>query len=768
MLKGSINRIKNLLVVVLVLGGGTTVLSAGLPGEYLLTYRWRDLNSPHSPLFNPAIISEANYNSLRAAMAPVLGGEFMLWEFGLNVPLGLYHTAGITTLIEGSGYAYEAITDGQGRLVPTDNRSQNTNFFLGLSYAWHVWNRLSVGTNFNFAYQSNFSYDALRGFGLDLGVTYRVLRHPFFGDHVFGLSAQNLIAPSMGRSYVPDFGNTSEYSRNLRISLLSNFWESRIEHSMEFNLKDFFANTEVFLDDVKELDWDLNWRMGFWALRMAKAYVMFGFGDDALDYWGFAVGANVPSFNFGRDLSFFYQYNIMTEDQSDATSHTIYAKLDFGLHREERYARRMARLVSMSPNELYNQARTLYNEGNYWDAFFIFSRIEVEHPDFFRDDYVKLYRSSCQEKMDMRSNALKNYERVKSEYSMSSIVPPADLGIMRIHYRNNNLTAATNSFVELNKPGVPDSIRHHGNYLMAQIFLQQGEINKAIQSFSIIPEGHPDYLFAQHAVAVAHAQAGSDMGHIIAALENCISIPPQTPEQQEIVNRSYVFLGYIFYEDDALARAVVALRQVPENSIYIEDALLGKAWTALKAGQAEDCISAGRRLVRQTDKPVLVCEGKLVQAYGHLLRENHEAAFELLSDAHDLIVQTEFPDINKLNARQDKYYDERDEFDELAQRVEDISNRGHTALMVSQLDSIHNRYDVYREDFRDFYRYESEFGRTSFFSRNIFFVKEDIEYALATVQNILGRSVIDREERRQQREIEEELERLRRELQEAE
>ncbi|MDR0331021.1 MAG: hypothetical protein LBH93_04875, partial [Chitinispirillales bacterium] len=32
--------------------------AAGLPGEYLVTQRWRALNNPYSPLSNPANIAE--------------------------------------------------------------------------------------------------------------------------------------------------------------------------------------------------------------------------------------------------------------------------------------------------------------------------------------------------------------------------------------------------------------------------------------------------------------------------------------------------------------------------------------------------------------------------------------------------------------------------------------------------------------------------------------------------------------------------------------
>ncbi|MBD3343740.1 MAG: hypothetical protein GF401_01605, partial [Chitinivibrionales bacterium] len=56
-----------------------TSWSDGLPGEYLLTQRWRDIHSSYSPLTNAAFLIEEDYFSVRGAVAPVLQRSFTLW-----------------------------------------------------------------------------------------------------------------------------------------------------------------------------------------------------------------------------------------------------------------------------------------------------------------------------------------------------------------------------------------------------------------------------------------------------------------------------------------------------------------------------------------------------------------------------------------------------------------------------------------------------------------------------------------------------------------
>jgi len=51
------------------------------------------------------------------------------------------------------------------------------------------------------------------------------------------------------------------------------------------------------------------------------------------------------------------------------------------------------------------------------------------------------------------------------------------------------------------------------------------------------------------------------------ALGNCIEAKAQTESQKEIVNRSYVLLGYIFYEQMVLSKAVTACEWYPNQVI---------------------------------------------------------------------------------------------------------------------------------------------------------------------------------------------------------
>ncbi|MBD3322238.1 MAG: hypothetical protein GF350_14155 [Chitinivibrionales bacterium] len=719
------------------------IYTDGLPGEYLLTQRWRDIHSSYSPLTNAAFLIEEDYISVRGAIAPVLQREFTLWELGLTVPIGLHQSAGINWIGEGDGDVQEGSFDSQGRIIPGGETEKNTNSFIMMTYAINPWQKLSVGANFNIAYQSNFG-DPVRGFGLDLGASYRIIRHPVLGNHIAGISTVNLIAPSMNNTYVPKFGNKGEYSRDLKLGLLSTFWENRIESGLDFDLKDFFANADEFkkfnsgseswIKSAKQLEWGLSWRCGVWILRMFKLYYQMGFNDNAVDFWGLSGGVNMPGMNNGRDLSVIYQYNLKTEGDR-ASTHTVYARAEIGPHREELYARRMSRMLDTTPNDLYNKARTLYAMGKYWNAFFIFGQILSRFPDFFKNDWVEYYYHSCQEKLDMRGASAEGYREMVEKYPRSEAADHANLGRMRIAYRNGDSDKVQALFSQINRIDTPDSLKYHACYLMAETALKEANYAEAVRLFSLVPPGHPDYVFARHSLAIAHIYR-EDTQSAIDAFADIIEADIETGHEKEILNRSYIFLGYIFYEELSLSKAVSALRKVSQESYFYEDALLGLAWTAVKARQWIDCRKAGEKLIGYSKKPVVQAEGGLLKAYGHIMKKEYPLAVTTLQDARALIAGTEPPSKDSLVFLERKYHSDRISYEGIAEKAEELAMARPTGLVVRLTDSLHMHQKEIKNKIDDFLVYNDEFERRSFFARKLDDVARDIEYALAYARKL--------------------------------
>jgi tetratricopeptide (TPR) repeat protein len=773
-------RLRNTALALAATVGLFPLFADGLPGEYLSTARWRDLLSRHSPATNPALLTEENYIALRGCEGLVLQGAFQLSELGVTFPVGLYESWGFTYFTEGAGeingYQYNPATQ---KLDTTGNVSNRNNLFL-FTYANNIWGGLSIGVNLGLSMNTNFENNMtnwLYNLSGDVGLTYRLLNHPVYGEHIIGVSFQNVLQPILDNLKLPSNFSVAGYTNNIKFSWMAYFLEKQIEAGLDVNTKNIYsaiAHATSVLDtggglgiqtkNVVEMDY--NFRLGGWLMRMINIYFLMGNIRQPNEYYGFAAGVNVPHLNEGRDLQIMYQFiGMPMEDQ--VSTHSFYVRGDIGLHREEMYAKRMARVLDLAPNELYNRACKLYYEGKYWDAFFLFSQILVQFPNFFKNDWVQYYRGACLEKLDMRELSTQNYREAKKDYPKSSVVPYADLGLMRIAYRDNNAASVSEQFSLLNTATVPDSLKYHAYYLMAEQNMRDKNFQPAIQLFSLIPETHPEYPFAQHSMAISHVLT-YNMEDALNSLGNAIEAKVQTNEQHEIVNRSYLFLGYMFYEQLALSKAVTALRMVPKQSYYYEDALLGMCWTALRARQWNDCIGYGQGLQKLSAKASLQCEGSLIEAYADLMQKNYTQALAVLTAAAAKAQALKPPPADTLEAEQVKYRVNRKTYEVLAFDVNKISLELPSSTVLHQTDSLRKVQNDDKDKLDKFEIFANEFYRSSFFSRNIADIKNDIEYALAIVQKIshqTDKTDTQQKMEQKQKELDDEIQKLQQQIQ---
>jgi hypothetical protein len=220
-------------------------------------------------------------------------------------------------------------------------------------------------------------------------------------------------------------------------------------------------------------------------------------------------------------------------------------------------------------------------------------------------------------------------------------------------------------------------------------------------------------------------------------LENCLQARVETEAQRETANRSALLLGYMFYEKYLLSKAVTALRMVPANSYYYEDALLGLGWTALKASQWGDCITAGNDLAKTSRKPVLQAEGKLLQAYGHMMQKNYEGSAAELREAMELVVNYSPPSEDSLARRRQANDERRMNYSYLSGEVKRMSLVDQSQAARRIVDSLHAEQKTTEKKLRAFTRFVDEFQRRAFFARSFDTVRDDIEYASAVVDKFL-------------------------------
>jgi hypothetical protein len=179
---------------------------------------------------------------------------------------------------------------------------------------------------------------------------------------------------------------------------------------------------------------------------------------------------------------------------------------------------------------------------------------------------------------------------------------------------------------------------------------------------------------------------------------------------------------------------------VAPGSYYYEDVLLGLGWSAIQARQWGDCINVGSALAQISEKTTLQCEGALIKSYGFIMQKNYTAAHNELRVALDLFVILDPPPEDSLALNRNSCNLKRQIYDAISLEAEKLSLAELSFESSRDVDSLHIIQDAMQDSLRTYEKYEDEFFRSKFFYRSTDKIREDIEYTLAVVDNLLKKS----------------------------
>jgi hypothetical protein len=719
-----------------------TAHGQGLPGEFIISQQWRDVLAKYSPLTNAAFLSNAEYIGVQFSQAFTVENTYQLTEGVIVFPY-LRHTFAISYEGEGAG-KLDATTPieshGTIDIITNGKLSDRSNSFL-FSYALNIWKGLNIGINGHFVFNNIFG-EKIKAYGGDIGISYSISRDSTRGKHTFGISTQNILLK----------GDT-RYTGAAMLSYIGELFRKRLDLELYLITKDIISHSEDFIyGKEKKYDFDVSFKAGTWLFNFLKIY-----GQIGDDYTGVSAGIHSPTLNKGRDLTLMYQ--LMFPFRTDFPSHSIFMRSEFGDSRKLKMVKKISDKMNVIPYDLYNKAMKLFSEGQYWDAYFIFSRIAVEYPKFVKNDFVSLYSGICFERLDIREGAVSQYQRSMIKYPKSKIHPFAKMGIMNVYYRQNNNSGVDEMFRLLSGPHTIDSLRYHAFYLKGETLIKENKHKDAIDVLSKIPETHQDYIYARHSMAVC-AAVEDDYQAALGYLKDCLVPENYTNADKEMINRTYLLIGYLLYEENELANAVAALKLIQKESFYYEDALLGIGWIALRSRKWDDCTLAGRNLIDIAASDVTKAEGELLLAYVSMMKKEYQGAAQILNEASVRLNALKAPSRSEFEYEEDKYKILREEYEKFGNSVEEFATGKQGANAVEIKDSMHIDQKKFIREITEKQNLFDKWNRQKFFARNYEKVREDVDYALARVLKIINQSVQQKDFEKKEEKLNREIEKL--------
>jgi TolA-binding protein len=717
----------------------TMAAAGGLPGQFLVSNQWRNLFSIHTPLTNPAFMTEEDYSSVRAVISLSPNDIANLGELGYIMPIGLRQAVGVSVVAENGRPVQNGYFTENRDFVATSSSTNNNGLFV-VSYAANIWKQLSVGVNLKALYQGNFSNSTTEISG-DIGVSYRLLRHPRYGSHLIGIMYQNPGTYALPGSAAA--GNlVQQAGQQIKLAYHATFLKELLSADCQFDVADIKAQARSYTNQTMIPGFDLQCQIGYYPLSIVALKPYFGFSRNGMDFWGMGLGMQKIHLRNGCDAGFTYQYR-NDISKGVAGAHSLYVLFDLGQNREDLHAKRVQQALNILANTLYNRAMSLYVNKKYWEAYQVFARIYKEFPKFHKIDDVVYRKGLCLESLDMRNVALDDFNETKTRFPLSRIVPDAQLAIMRVLYRRQKFDEVTDQFQEILSADalqiyteMPDSLKNHAYYLMGQTLMKQHKNKEALDLLAKIPRTHPEYPFARQSMAIAAMITDNDQAAAVSFLCDAIIAQPATPAQQDLNNRSYLFLGYLHYEQDSLLKAVSSLRMVPVGCDYYKDALLGFGWSAIKAQQWNSCKTYGQQLATMDGSELLQAEGMLIRAHGHIGLKEYDEAATLLGAGQRKVYDYNPITEDSLSHKKDEYAIYRLDYDSLGQRFVELSGKPDSKEVVNLMDSLQGNQMQLKEKVDEYYRFTDLYNRSTLFNRTQPHLKENIEYALARIDFI--------------------------------
>jgi len=780
-------------------GGG------GYDAPYFQADFTQDLNSWTSALVNPALLYRVN--QMHASMAfyrwGLDRGNMGYQDFGLFYPIRLNHTVGLT-LLHARNSMDRTVPDESFEGYRPDGTTSYQDLWVIGNYSYRVIPWLVLGGNVKMRTQLQFGESAVSGVpGLDVGVYLNPIDHYRYGDLGISISLLDVMptqTPWKALESVTDVNDkliTSSRARfGIRYAGLNDNLVTSFEMILDNALQFIHDNVNWLKSDMKRLQEQLQSdpatsnirissppvvpRWGFHAKYMFIPQIWFkgGWTNNNIPYLGFNYNVIYPLPEMINTFNVDYHFGYSFVEKSagalkDERGMVMMLKLsaDVGKTREQKESRRLYNRLVVAPMDTYQEAMRLFYAGRYWEAVFACGKLMTMFPTFYLNDKAVYYMGESYRHLYMNETAREVFREALEEYTTSDMRAHYLYGLMSVDYREELYDEALRNHAFIINLYPDSEIVGEAHYLAGQIAFLRGDHDQAKELLEQVKPTDPSYVYAQYTLGIVNLETD----RMQAAIQSLLIVVNDTASKRSdamIQNAAALKLGHLYFEaGDKLREAVESYAMVPDNAVpYGDEALLGSSWAWIKAGQAQMALQRAERIIQLHPESPLIPEAHLLRGYAlMLLRRFPEAVVTLercIASTEKTYVTNE--DVKKGKVKLDGAYTE---FDPTAEKIRRNAARKPTQRTIDERPELHREYDKFAKENKEFFDLkvlEKSHGRFHMQKQQIV---DDATYALARATSHVNRSGTSQALERlrgEQQQLDDEIERLRLQLEESE
>jgi tetratricopeptide (TPR) repeat protein len=722
----------------------------GVPGLILTTDILTNFSDFTSAYLNPALLTAIDQTEF------TFGGK--QWAvtnpiyLSLAVPYGLNHTFGGSILQQGlSGVQ---LTNDRGE--PTNGFGSAAQYVFQGSYAYRLLPSLSIGGNVSTIYSSISSQDDDQFFGatFDFGTRFHPVEDYLMGNISLGLNLQNIYYYQSG---------TDDLKYPFNVHMQFSWWNDyyrtfleKFEISANCAIMDLFTEAENFGDPKITTtavdEWERKWAERrsqikdisvVWGAHIKWFPVKFagirtGVNTDGVIPFGLSL--NWKNINVFKRVQLDYDFGVTTIKELDERfAHILRFSARFGKTREEAVSEKWYMQLVREPQNDFEDAMRLYRAKKYWLASFAFGKVIAKWPSFSKVDMATFFLGKSYEYMHMTDAARETYTRGLKKYTTSDFRARFLFQLQNLDYKGGAYDVALRNYGFIMNLYRESDVAPDADYVAGQIYYNKNDFENAIRTLEAIDKSNDNYLYARYTLAMLNVRR-KNYDDAVSHLSTIVGIDTvKTVSEKALRDMAFVKLGHIYFERGDLKNAYGAYRQVPLESRFYDEALLGLSWTLVRGGVPEsyqEAIKRADNLISTRAKSMLIAEAYLVKGYANTLLKSYDKAAEAYKKTIELCDGT-YLSREEYEKRLTRNQTAMQDYNDFQKRAMSLALRKPTPTQEEQKNQMTPTFDGFDEEIRTFSTFKIEADAQFDFQKSAVKLRKDAEYALATTLHLM-------------------------------
>jgi TolA-binding protein len=590
--------------------------------------------------------------------------------------------------------------------------------------------KLAVAGNLNLIQFNAFETVKYLGYGLDLGIGYNPFSTSRFGHLQLGLAMQNVLQPKVK---IPT-GGFYDIPRNVNVSMFWRGFNRRLELAGSVSLIDV---THKSTEGGKGMETVPTARVTWYLSEMLGLKVKY----TKLGYPVLGATVNVKRINLFRYLQLDLDMShdkLSSDDQDRGFVYNFRAITRVGPTREERIGEARYRRLKLEPEDAYREAMRLYLARKFLLASYAFGKVITKYPSFHLVDQAAFYKGKSFENLRMHQAAREVYNDALRRYTDSDQRPKYMFQLMNIDYKEGKFDEATKRYQQLVNLYPESDVKSDADYVMGQIRFIQQDYHGAIALLNPILPGNSNYIYSRFTIGMSHINLKKGK-EAEAAFQDIMEVKPANASEQEMKEITAVKLGHINFgkEPPQLVKAAELYGSVSSSSSKYDEALLGLAWSFLKANRPKESANYAGEIVSKLPNSLLVPEAHLLLGFSAYFDKDYARCIKELDAAID-VAEKKAVSAQDIQQRKSENAANAPEFLEVQKQALQLSNQLPTDRVLSKRDELRPHFEEIQKKIEGYLEFLREVEQVEKFLQNKDRIIKDAKFTKATVINIMG------------------------------